>query len=138
MPAKPFFDTNVIVYAFSSDDSRSEKAYALMQAGGVISIQVLGELVNVWRRKQGRDWVEIQEGLGVVKALLGPPAPLTLDDHDLAVAIARDYGFSIYDSMIVAVALRSGCTTLYTEDLQHRQTVEGVTVRNPFADLQTP
>ena len=64
MPAKPFFDTNVIVYAFSSGDPRSEKAYALMQAGGVISIQVLSELVNVWRRKQSRDWVEIQEGLG--------------------------------------------------------------------------
>ena len=61
MPAKPFFDTNVIVYAFTSDDPRREEADALMQAGGVISVQVLNELVNVRRRKQGRGWAEIQE-----------------------------------------------------------------------------
>ena len=34
MPDKPFLDTNVIVYAFSADDPRSEKAYALLEAGG--------------------------------------------------------------------------------------------------------
>lgn len=134
MPAKPFFDTNVIVYAFTSDDPRREEAYALMQAGGLISVQVLNELVNVWRRKQGRGWAEIQEGLGVVKTLLGPPAPLTVEVHDAAVGIARDYGFSIYDSLIVTSALRAGCATLYSEDLQHQQTIERLTIRNPFAD----
>jgi len=50
MPDKPFLDTNIIVYAFSADDPRNEKAYALLEAGGVISVQVLNELVNVWRR----------------------------------------------------------------------------------------
>jgi predicted nucleic acid-binding protein len=134
MPAKPFFDTNVIVYAFTSDDPRSEEAYALMQAGGVISVQVLNELVNVWRRKQGRGWAEVQNGLRVVKTLLEPPAPLTVAVHDAAVGIARDYGFSIYDSLIVAAALQAGCVTLYSEDLQHRQTIERLTIRNPFAD----
>jgi predicted nucleic acid-binding protein len=135
MPAKPFFDTNVIVYAFTSDDPRSEEAYALMQAGGVISVQVLNELVNVWRRKQGRGWAEVQNGLRVVKTLLDPPAALTVEVHDAAVVIARDHGFSIYDSLIVASALRAGCATLYSEDLQHSQTIERMTIRNPFADL---
>jgi predicted nucleic acid-binding protein len=134
MPAKPFFDTNVIVYAFTSDDPRREEAYGLMQAGGLISVQVLNELVNVWRRKQGRGWAEIQEGLGVVKTLLDPPAPLTVEVHDAAAGIARDYGFSIYDSLIVASALRAGCTMLYSEDLQHRQNIERLTIRNPFAE----
>lgn len=138
MPVKPFFDTNVIVYAFTSDDARGEKAYALMEAGGVISVQVLSELVSVWRHKQRRDWVEIQEGLGVVKSLLDPPTPLTAEVHNAAVAIARDYGFSIYDGLIVAAALQAGCTTLYSEDLQRQQMVEGLTVRNPFADPEIP
>ena len=53
MPAKPFFDTNVIVYAFTSDDPRREEAYALMQAGGLISVQVLNELVNVGAGRKG-------------------------------------------------------------------------------------
>lgn len=134
MPAKPFFDTNVVVYAFSLGDPRSERAHALMESGGVISVQVLNELVNVWHRKQGRGWSEVQEGLGVVRTLLGSPAALTVEDHESAIGIARDYGFSIYDSMIVAAALRAGCTTLYTEDLQHEQTIGRLTIRNPFAD----
>lgn len=138
MPANAFFDTNVIVYAFTSDDPRSEEAYALMQAGGVVSVQVLNELVNVWRRKQGRDWSEVQNGLRIVKLLLEPPAPLTVEVHDAAVGIARDYGYSIYDSLIVASALRAGCATLYSEDFQHRQTIEQLTIRNPFAESEYP
>jgi len=35
--------------------------------------------------------------------------------------------------MIVAAALCAGCTTLFTEDPQHRQLIDGqLTVRNPF------
>jgi predicted nucleic acid-binding protein len=134
MPDKPFLDTNVIIYAFSADDPRSEKAYALLEAGGVISVQILNELVNVWRRKQRRAWEEIQDGLDVVKVLLGSPQPLTVELHEAAVTIAREYEFSIYDSLIVAAALRAGCSILYSEDLQHRQTIEQLTIRNPFAE----
>jgi predicted nucleic acid-binding protein len=133
MPDKPFLDTNVIVYAFSADDPRSEKAYALLEAGGVISVQVLNELVNVWRRKQRRAWDEIQAGLDVVKVLLGTPQPLTVELHEAAIEIARHYELSIYDSLIVAAALHAGCSILYSEDLQHRQTMERLTIRNPFA-----
>jgi len=134
MPAKPFLDTNVIVYAFSSNDPRSERAYALMQEGGIVSVQVLNELVNVWRRKQRRGWAEIEDGLTVVKRLLDPAVPLTVEIHDAAVGITRNHGYSIYDSLIVAAALRAGCTTLYSEDFQHRQTIERLTIRDPFAD----
>ena len=134
MPAKPFLDTNIIVYAFSSNDPRSERAYALMREGGIISVQVLNELVNVWRRKQRRGWAEIEDGLTVVKRLLDPAVPLTVEIHDAAVQITRNHGYSIYDSLIVAAALRAGCTTLYSEDFQHRQTIERLTIRDPFAD----
>jgi predicted nucleic acid-binding protein len=132
MPAKPFLDTNVIVYAFTSGDDRSDRAYALLEAGGVISVQVLNEVVNVFRRKQRRDWAEIEEALGVLDVLLDPPQALTVELHVAAVAIARRYEFSIYDSLIIAAALRAGCTTLFSEDLQNGQTIEGLTIKNPF------
>jgi predicted nucleic acid-binding protein len=32
----------------------------------------------------------------------------------------------------VKAASSSGCRILLTEDLQHRQTIDGVTVHNPF------
>ena len=41
--------------------------------------------------------------------------------------------FSYWDSLIIAAALEAGCTTLYSEDLQHKQVIEGVlTILNPF------
>ncbi len=44
------------------------------------------------------------------------------------------YDFSFYDALIVAAALESGSTRLYTEDLQHGQKIEGLLVENPFVD----
>ena len=41
-------------------------------------------------------------------------------------------GFSFYDSLIVAAALESGCSRLLTEDLQHGQRIDGLTIENPF------
>ena len=37
-----------------------------------------------------------------------------------------------HDALIVVAALDAGCTTLYSEDLQDRQRIEGLTVVNPF------
>lgn len=52
----------------------------------------------------------------------------------LACSIAERYGFSFYDSLIIASALESDCTTLYTEDLHDGQVLEGVLIiRNPFS-----
>ena len=48
------------------------------------------------------------------------------------------YGFGFYDSLIVAAALDAGCKTLYSEDLQHGQRVEGVTIINPFRTMKRP
>ena len=48
--------------------------------------------------------------------------------------IAERYGFSVYDSMIVAAALGADCRVLWTEDLQHGQRIEArLIVNNPFA-----
>jgi len=134
MNAKPFLDSNIIVYAFTSNDWRNAKAEALLAAGGIISVQVLNEFVNVSRRKHRREWDEIQEALQVLKILLDAPQPLTLEVHEAAVAIARDHGFSIYDSLIVAAALQAGCSLLCSEDLHHGQTFGRLTIRNPFAE----
>jgi predicted nucleic acid-binding protein len=58
---------------------------------------------------------------------------LTVESHDLGIDISDRFGFSVYDSMIVASALLAGCETLYSEELQHRQVIDGkLTVLNPF------
>jgi predicted nucleic acid-binding protein len=132
MNDKPFLDTNIVVYAFSANDPRSEKAEVLLAAGGVISVQVLNEFVNVSRRRNRRDWHEIEEALRILKILLDPPQPLTIELHEAAIEIARDYRYRFYDSLIIAAALRAECPFLYSEDLQHGQKIGALMISNPF------
>jgi predicted nucleic acid-binding protein len=134
MSAKPFLDTNVLIYAFASNDARKEKAEALLAAGGLISVQVLNEFVNVSRRKQGRGWDEVVESLEIVTTLLDAPRPLTLETHEAAIKIARAHGFSFCDSLIVAAAMQAECSILYTEDLQHGRKIGQLTITNPFVE----
>jgi predicted nucleic acid-binding protein len=50
-----------------------------------------------------------------------------------AIEIHFSYHFSFYDSLIIAAALQSNCATLYSEDLQHGQAIEGkLNIVNPF------
>ena len=133
MNARPFLDTTVVVCAFTACDPRNDRAETLLAAGGVISVQVVNEFVNISRRKLRRSWAEIDEALGVLNILLEPPEPLTMDLHGVAIGIARRQGFSIDDSLIVAAALQARCSLLYSEDLQHGRKIEQLTIRNPFA-----
>ena len=132
MNAKPFLDTNILIYAFALRDPRTEKAEGLLAAGGIISVQVLGEFVNVSRRKLGWDWPAIESALAVMKSLLDPPIPLTAELHSAAVALARDHGLSFYDSLIVAAACHANCTIVYSEDMQNGQKFGATTISNPF------
>ena len=49
-----------------------------------------------------------------------------------ALKIKARYGFSYWDSAVVAAARAAGCTELFTEDLSHGQVVDGVRIINPF------
>lgn len=42
------------------------------------------------------------------------------------------FGFSWWDSLVIASALESGASLLLSEDLQHDQSISGLRVLNPF------
>lgn len=133
MSDKAFFDSNVLIYAMVSGDSRRERAQQSVARGGVISVQVLNEFVTVARRKMRMSWEDTIAAVDSVRILFPSPLPITLNTHQAALKIAQQYGFGIYDAQIAASALEAGCSTLYTEDLQDGQVIEGrLTVRNPF------
>ena len=133
MSDRPFPDTNVVLYAFRQGDPRSLRAEILLAAGGTVSVQVLNEFVNVARRKLNKRWEEVRRALGILRVFCPDPAPVTIETHDRAVQIAERYGYSIFDSLIVAAALERQCEILYSEDLQAGQVIEGrLRVRNPF------
>src|SRR5262249_143666 len=127
----PFFDTNILLYAVRPADSRAERSRLLLAGAGIISLQALTDFTNGARRKLGQPWSEINEKLGAVRALC-QVKPLTIATHERAVALAERYGYQIYDALHVASALESGCSILYTEDMQHGQQIEGLTINNPF------
>lgn len=137
MTGRSFFDTNVLLYALAlptggAMDARAETAERLLGEGGQVSVQVLNEFVDVGSRKLKLTWGRIEDFLGVIEALCGPAAVTTAASQRSAVAIAKTCRLRIYDAMIVASAHEAGCTTLYTEDLQHGQVIDGVRIVNPF------
>ena len=67
MSDSPFFDTNVLVYAFSAEDERSKTAQSLLDRGGAVGIQSLNEFVSVARRKLGINWKEIRAAVRRLK-----------------------------------------------------------------------
>lgn len=129
---RPFLDTNVVLYAFLSDDPRRERAEAALVAGGVASVQVLNEFAAVARRKLGWEWTAIEAALGLVESRCRPVRALTLATHRAGLALARDHQLSLYDGMVVAAALEAGCERLLTEDLQHGRRFDALEVVNPF------
>jgi predicted nucleic acid-binding protein len=135
MSGNVFFDTNVLVYLVGHTDERTAKAESVVAAGGVISIQVLNELASVSHRKLGMSWEEVGDALAAIRLLFPAPLPLTTETHDAGLRIASKYHLSFYDALIAAAALEAECSTLYSEDFQDGQVIDGrLTIRNPFAD----
>jgi predicted nucleic acid-binding protein len=118
----------------SGDNVRADRAEAIISNGGVISVQVLNEFASVASRKLGLSYSDIRETLKIIREICNIQ-PLTLETHEQGLEIAERYGFSLYDSMIVSAALQSGCTELFSEDMQHGQKIESkMVITNPFLD----
>lgn len=129
--AKLFFDTNILLNLLS-DDVRADRAEEIIGNGGEISTQVLNEFASVASRKLAMSFPEIRDFSRSIRGVCNV-SPLTIDTHELGLEIAQRYGFSIYDSLIVAAALLAGCDILYSEDMQDSQSIDGkLTIRNPF------
>jgi predicted nucleic acid-binding protein len=127
-----FFDTNIILYSVLTDDLvKADKALARIADGGIISVQVLNEIVSVLRRGKKWDWTRVDIAIGATEAVLDI-VDLTIESQKLAVKFAQLYGYSIYDANILASAKLAGCDTLWSEDMAHGQVIEGVRITNPF------
>ena len=143
MTGSAFFDTNVLTYALTvraglERDPRSEIAEKTLSLGGVVSVQVLNEFADVASRTFKKSWDAIEQYLEVINALCGRAVPLTAETQAAAIEISRNHGYRIYDSLILAAAQQAGCATVFTEDMQHGQVVEGVRIENPFLNTVMP
>ena len=133
--SKAFFDTNIIAYFVSNDPVKAAVSARLLQQGGVISVQVLNEFASLTIRKLQWSVLRIRGVLAAVRSTCSVE-PLTEAVTERALDVAEQHKLNTYDALIVASALLAGCSTLYTEDLHDGLVIDGLTVRNPYA--QTP
>jgi predicted nucleic acid-binding protein len=130
--SRPFLDTSVLLYLLSEDEFKADRAEALLNARGVVSVQVLNELANVGIRKLGLTWQQVGDLIAAVRERCEVEA-LNEEVHDDARRLAERYRLSFYDAVIVASALFASCVVLYSEDMQHGLKIDGaLTIRNPF------
>jgi predicted nucleic acid-binding protein len=136
MSAEVFLDANVLLYASSSaaeDKAKRERAQELIIAAPfALSAQVLQEYIANALRKKQLGISEANIGAMLELAATSIVLPVSLELIIAAVQIRRRFQVSHWDATIIAAALELGCTTLYSEDLNHGQNYDGLRVVNPF------
>lgn len=127
-----FFDTNVLLYFASAEPVKAARSAALLRQGGIVSAQVLNEFASVSLGKKRRlSFTEVRITLNAVLACC-LVVPLTIDTHLTGLRYAEANKLPVYDAMILAAAVLSGCSVLYTEDMHNGLVIDGVTIRNPY------
>lgn len=136
MHVKTFVDTNIWLYSLiqnSDDDRHRQAADLLIQLDcPIINSQIIREICSNLKKKTRIPEEQIRvlihgwyENCKVINS--------NVSQHLLASSLRGSYSFSYWDSLIVAAALDAGCTTLFSEDMQHGQKIEStLTIINPF------
>jgi predicted nucleic acid-binding protein len=141
-PQREFVDASVLVYAFdASAGPKRRAAQALLERlwesnTGCVSVQVLQEFFVTVTKKVATP-LPVDETTSRIRELTAWRvfAP-TADDVLAAIGLHAQAKIGFRDAMIVIAAAQSGCDVLWTEELADGQTLRGVRVRNPFADLE--
>lgn len=136
MTDKVFVDTNIWVYLYYIEDiSKNGIADKLITDNFeniVISTQILNELYSVLSKKAVNAKGRINDVIFETIANFNV-ADISAFDVIKAMEIKDKYGFSYWDSLVIASALESGCSILYSEDMQHNQLIEkSLKIINPF------
>lgn len=134
-----FLDTNVFLYAGSShpqDKKKKDISIELIKPlDFCISAQVIQEfIVNALNKKAlGFTEKNILHSLKYFSHV--PIQAITYEVILSACELRSRYKISHWDATILAAAKELGCTTIYTEDLNHGQHYANMQVLNPFIEL---
>ena len=139
MSAEVFIDTNVFIYHLDTTDRRKHKVAetivyeALASGNACISYHVVQECLNVALRK-AEVALSTDAARQYLEAVLAPLMQVSASEalYHRALDVHARWRISFYDSLIVAGAMIAGCQTLLSEDLQHGQKLDGLTIVDPF------
>jgi predicted nucleic acid-binding protein len=131
-----FVDSNVLVYVVDRDEASKRAVAARLVAEHafavrlVTSTQVLQETFHVLTRKKRIPAADALEFVATFARRRVVPSNAEFVRRALSLSIAAR--LSVWDALIVQAALDGGCTTLYSEDLQHGRRFGALEVVNPF------
>ncbi|MBX2997716.1 MAG: PIN domain-containing protein [Caldilineaceae bacterium] len=133
-----FIDTNILVYAHdASSGAKHGVAQSLLHElwhtkSGCASIQVLQEFYVTVTRKVAKPYTSDKAAQIIYELGHWQVHSPTVEDIQAAISTQSRYNISFWDAMIVRSAVRLGCETLWSEDLNAGQRYETVLVQNPF------
>ena len=135
MRDKAFLDTNVLIYLYTKDDeSKRNTVYGLLDDNScAASVQVLNEVSNVMLKKFSLSSTQIREHLDNIELVCDEMLPVHRGTIDNALAIKDRYGFSYFDSLMLASALDGDCQIIFTEDMSDGQLInDTLRIVDPF------
>ena len=132
MKDKVFCDSNIFLYAFSTQDVKKQKISSnIIVSNCTISTQVINEVSNNMIKKLKFDNQKIKKFIDSCYTryeIVNFSKDIFIDACD----IRENFNISYYDSLIVSSALNSKCKILYSEDMQHNQAIRDLEIVNPF------
>ncbi len=134
MSDRIFIDTNVLIYLYSQEKEKQQIVLSIFESEHTfcISTHVMMEFCNVLikKLKYPRNAVDIaledfKENFEILVV------DFQMIKH--ALRIQEQYQYSFFDSLVLATAIVSNCTRVYSEDMQHDQLIDGMLrIWNPF------
>jgi len=138
MQNKVFIDSNIWLYLFLQDNEekyRISEEYFLnnnMNSTFIITYQVINEVSNILLKNNYTE-INIKESINYLFKVT-TMQEFTKEIVLTASFIREKYSFSFWDSVIVASALFSNCTTLISEDMQNGLIInDKLLIKNIFA-----
>ncbi len=136
MTAKAFLDTNLWIYAYAKNPvEKHQTVERLINQSSHhihISAQVLGEIFNVLTKKK---LTSQADAASIVSEIINDFTVLEINALSVtqAMAINQRYGYTYWDSLILAAALLNDGAIVYSQDMQHNQLIDSQLRRlNPF------
>ncbi len=132
-----FLDTNVILYSrdlnapLKRERARHWFKALMLSSPPVINLQVINEFCNAALRK----FPYLTEAMVKADAddlRLWGDAPIDYETIEEAWRIREAFGYAWFDCVLLASAIGLNCSHFLSEDMQHGQSVNGLTIINPF------
>jgi predicted nucleic acid-binding protein len=132
-----FLDTNILLYSISTDRAEARKQAIAVNlidgADNALSVQVLQEFYVQATRAGRQNPLSHDVAVELIGTWLRfPIQETTIAVMSCALSIKSEFGFSYWDSAIVAAAQALGCSELCSEDMSHGVRVGDLTIHNPF------